>query len=102
MLRVALGRARPDTEWSCKNSGLDFTSDHSSGTGAQTSIGRSRLHNSCICGGFRTDTTILTVPRSHLEYEIDLEVQGSVSDLNAATQGNLDTTLLSKEQVESA
>ena len=58
MLRVVLGRARPDTEWSGKISGLQFNS----APGVQESM-RSRGATS----------TILTAPRSHRGEEVDLE-----------------------------
>jgi hypothetical protein len=58
MLRVVLGRARPDTEWSAKISGLRFNSAPGLQEGA-----RSR-------GAI---STILTVPRSYHEGEVDLE-----------------------------
>jgi hypothetical protein len=57
MLRVVLGRARPDTEWSRKMSGLQFNS-----AGVQEST-RSR----------GVTSTILTVPSSHHGEEVDLE-----------------------------
>jgi hypothetical protein len=61
MLRVVLGRARPDTEWSGKISGLHFNS----APGAPESV-RSR----------GVTSTILTVPRSHHREEVDLEADG--------------------------
>ena len=61
MLRVVLGRARPDIEWSRKISGLQFAS----APAVQEST-RSRGPTS----------TILTVPRSHREEEVDLEAHG--------------------------
>ena len=61
MLRVVLRRARPDTEWSGKVSGLQFNS----APGVQESA-RSRGATS----------TILTVPRSHRGEEVDLEANG--------------------------
>jgi hypothetical protein len=61
MLRVVLGRARPDTEWSGKISGLQFNS----APGVEESA-RSR-------GAI---STILTVPRSHHGEEVDLETNG--------------------------
>jgi hypothetical protein len=59
MLRVVLGRTRPDIELSEKFSGLQFNS----APGAQESR-RSRGETS----------TVLTVTRSHLREEVDLEV----------------------------
>jgi hypothetical protein len=59
MLRVVLGRARQDTEWSGKISGLQFNS----APGAQESA-RSRGITS----------TILTIPRSHHGEEVILDV----------------------------
>jgi hypothetical protein len=62
MLRVVLGRARPDTEWSGKISGLRFNSV----PGVQESV-RSR----------GVTSTIMTVPRSHSgEEAVDLEANG--------------------------
>jgi hypothetical protein len=73
MLRIALGRARPETEWSGKISGLEFTSNPGGGAGAQASADGSRSHGTS--GGFRTNT-ILTVPQSHLEHDrVDLEAR---------------------------
>jgi hypothetical protein len=63
MLRVVLGRARPDTEWSGKISGLQFNS----APGVQESV-RSR----------GVTSTILTVPRSHHGEEVDLEANGNL------------------------
>ena len=77
MLRVALGRARPETEWSGKISGLEFRSNPGGGAGVQASADRSRSHGNS--GGFGTNT-ILTVPRSHLEYEVDIETPDGISD----------------------
>jgi hypothetical protein len=54
MLRVVLGRARPDTEWSGKISGLQFNS----APGVQ---------------GSATGSTILTIPRCQHGEEVDLE-----------------------------
>ena len=58
MLRVVLGRARPDTEWSGKISDIQFNA----APGVQESM-RSRGATS----------TILTVPRSHHGEEVDME-----------------------------
>jgi hypothetical protein len=89
MLRVALERARPDTEWSGKISGLEFVSDVGGGAGAQAST------------GLETDT-ILTVRRSHLEHETDIEARDSASDLETITgKENLGPTSSSKQKVES-
>jgi hypothetical protein len=70
MLRVALGRARPETEWSGKISGMEFTSNPGGRAGASASADGSRSRGTG--GGFGTNT-ILTVPRSHLEQEVDIE-----------------------------
>jgi hypothetical protein len=75
MLRVALGRARLETEWSGKISGLEFTSNHGGGARAQASADRS--HDTV--GGFGT-STILTVPQSHLEHEVDIEATDGASN----------------------
>jgi hypothetical protein len=72
MLCVALGRARPETEWSGKISGLQFTSNPGGRAGASASAIGSRSHDTG--GGFGTNT-ILTVPHSHLEHEVDIEVR---------------------------
>jgi hypothetical protein len=58
MLRVALGRARPDTEWSGKISGLQFNS----APGVQESV-QSR----------DVASIVLTVPNSRCREEVDLE-----------------------------
>jgi hypothetical protein len=58
MLRVVLGRARPDKEWSGKVSGLQFSSA-SEGQESANSRGAT--------------STILTVPSSRHEEEVDLE-----------------------------
>jgi hypothetical protein len=63
MLRVVLGRARPDTEWSRKISGLRFTS----APGVQEGISSRGV-----------TSTILTVPRTHHGEEWDLEVNGDL------------------------
>ena len=77
MLRVALGRARPETEWSGKISGLEFNSNPGGGAGAQASADRSRSHGTG--DGFGTNT-ILTVSRSHLEHDADIEASDGNSD----------------------
>ena len=77
MLRVALGRARPETEWNVKISGLKFSSNPGGGAGAQALADRSRSHGTG--GGFGTNT-ILTVPQSHLEPEADIEARDGTSD----------------------
>ena len=76
MLRVALGCARPETEWSGKISGLEFRSNPVGRAGVQASP---RSHGTS--SGFGTNT-ILTVPRSHLdlEHEVDIEARDGVSD----------------------
>ena len=63
MLRVILGRVRPNTERSGKIYGLQFNS----ASGVQDSA-QSRDETS----------TILTVPRSHHMEEVDLEVNGDL------------------------
>ena len=68
MLRVVLGRARPETEWSGKISGLQFNSI----PGVQASM-RS--------GG--VTSMILTVQRSHHGEQVNLEVNG---DLEARSE----------------
>jgi hypothetical protein len=68
MLRVVLGHARPDTEWSEKISGLRFNS----APGVQESARSSGV-----------TSTIMTVPRSHHMEEVDLEANG---DLETRTE----------------
>jgi hypothetical protein len=63
MLRVVLGRARPDTEWSGKISGLRFNS-------------APRIQEGMSSRGIAS--TILTVPRSHHGEEGDLEANGDL------------------------
>jgi hypothetical protein len=76
MLRVALGRARPETEWNDKISGLEFNSN--SGGGAEAvSADSSRSHGTG--GGFGTNA-ILTVPRTHLEHEFDHRARDGISN----------------------
>ena len=58
-LRVALERARPETEWNI--SGLEFSSNPGGGFGTKTNA-------------------VLTVPRSQLEHEIDFEARDAPSD----------------------
>ena len=77
MLRVTLGRARPETEWSGKISGLEFSSNPGGGAGARASADRSRSHGAVR--GFGVDT-ILTVPRSHLEHDVDIETRDGIGD----------------------
>jgi hypothetical protein len=82
MLRVFLGRARPETEWSGKISGLEFDSDPGGGAGAQAPAdSRSRSHGTS--SGFVINT-IVTVPRSHLEHEVDIEAGDGTSDEGSA------------------
>jgi hypothetical protein len=72
MLRVAMGRARPETEWSGKISGLEFTSNPGGRAGALASAEGSRSYST---GGRFGTSTILTVPQSHLEHEVDIEAR---------------------------
>jgi hypothetical protein len=69
MLRVVLGRARPETEWSGEISGLKFSSNPGGGAESQAPAGRSRSHGT---GGEFGTNTIITVPRSDLEHEVDI------------------------------
>jgi hypothetical protein len=73
MLRVALGRARPETEWSGKVSGLEFSSN----PGGETQTSADRKYGTD--GRFGTNT-ILTVPPSHLDNEVDIEARNVISD----------------------
>jgi hypothetical protein len=77
MLRVALGRARPETEYSGRISGLEFSSNPGGGAGAQASADRTRSHSTG--GGVRTNTS-LTISQSQMEHEVDIEVGDGVSD----------------------
>jgi hypothetical protein len=76
MLRVALGRARPETEWSGNVSGLKFGSNPRGRVGTQASTDILRSHSTG--GGFGTNT-ILTVPRSHIEDDVDIEARDAIS-----------------------
>ena len=58
MLRVVLGRARPDAEWSGKVSGLQFKSSPG-------------IHESARSRD--ATNTIVTVPRTHNGEDVDLE-----------------------------
>jgi hypothetical protein len=82
MLRVALGRARPDTEWSGKISGLEFSSNPGGGAPA-SATGRFRSQGTGH-GGFGTNT-ILTVPRSNFQHEVDVDIEArdTGSDMDA-------------------
>jgi hypothetical protein len=85
MLRVALGRARPETEWSGKISGLEFTSNPGGRAGASASADGSRSRGT---GGRFGTNTILTVPRSHLEHEGDIEARDhDASDEDSPVRG---------------
>jgi hypothetical protein len=72
MLCVALNCAQPETEWSGKISRLEFTSNPGGRAEAQASADGSRSHSTA--GRFGTNT-ILTVLRSHLEHEVDIEAR---------------------------
>jgi hypothetical protein len=89
MLRVVLGRARPDTEWSGKISGLQFNTYPGGGTQASVT-GRSRSQGT----GDRFGTnTIRTVLRSHFEPEVDVDLEaGDVNgDMDVvAGRGNIE------------
>jgi hypothetical protein len=73
MLRVVLGRARPDTEWSRKISGLQFNFS----PGIQQESARSR----------DATGTIVTVPRSHNGEEVDLEANGESRTESSDAEG---------------
>ena len=83
MLRVALGRARPESKWSEKISTLEFGSNPNGGAGAQASADRSRPHSRA--GGFGTNT-ILTLTRSHPEHNVDIEAGDGSSDENSVRE----------------
>jgi hypothetical protein len=98
MLRVALHRARPDTEWSGQISELEFSSD-ADGRVAQALVDKSRSRGTGVRSGINAS---LAVPRSHMEYEIDPEARDGISDSDTLTnKGNFDTASSSKEEVES-
>jgi hypothetical protein len=80
MVRVALGRARPETEWSRKVSGLEFNSKPGGEARAQVSADR---HGTDVSGEFGINT-IVTVPRSHLEHGVDIEAGDGTSDGGSA------------------
>jgi hypothetical protein len=77
MLRVSLNRARPETEWSGKTSGLEFSSNPRGGAGAEASTDRSKSDGT---SGRSGTNTIVTVPRSHLKHEVDIEAKGGFND----------------------
>jgi hypothetical protein len=71
MLRVALGRARPDTEWGSVSQ-LEFNVNPALEK-MQASTRRTRSQGTN--GGFETSTT-LTIPRNHLDqWDADLEAR---------------------------
>jgi hypothetical protein len=72
MLRVSLGHARPEAEWSGKISGLEFSSNPGGRAGALASAYGLRSHST---GGRFGTNTILTVLRSHFEHEVDIEAR---------------------------
>ena len=74
MLRVALGRARPDTEWSAKISGIEFNSDlqaAADGTGTRTGDARSRGAVSSILMIPSQDTQGGDIESIHHSQEVD-------------------------------
>ena len=82
MLRVALGCARPDTEWSGKISGLEFNSNPGGGIQAfVTGTSRSQGTGHEGCG----TNTILAVSRSNFQHEVevDLKARDTGSDMDA-------------------
>jgi hypothetical protein len=85
MIRVILGRAQPNSEWSGKISGIEFSSNPGGRVGEQASTDRVRSHGIRAAGGFGTDT-VLTVSGSHLRQEIDPEARDAGSDLDAVTE----------------
>jgi hypothetical protein len=89
MLRVALRRAYPDTEWSGKISGLEFNSN-SGGEAQAFATGRFRSQGT---GGRFGTNTIFTVPRSNLECEVDV-------DLEARDVGSIMDAVAGKENLE--
>jgi hypothetical protein len=81
MLRVALGRARPNTEWSGKISRLEFSSNPGGGLGANATA-NDRLRSHSTSG----TSTVLTVPRSRAEHEVDIEAGDGASDERSACE----------------
>jgi hypothetical protein len=84
MLRVALGYACPDTEWSGKISEVQFNSNPR-GRAQTSATGRSSSQGT---GGRFGTNTILTVLRSNVEHEVDVDLEaGDVgSDMNDAAK----------------
>jgi hypothetical protein len=100
MIRVILGRAQPETEWSGKISGIEFSSNPSGRAGEQASTDRIRSHGIRTASGFGTDT-ILIVSGNHLGQEFDPETRDAGSDLDAVTEkGDFDATLSLKKDSE--
>jgi hypothetical protein len=92
MLRVILGRARPETEWSGKVSGLEFSSNPGDGSRSRGWIGRSRSDDPGVEFGANT---ILIVPTSRSEHEMEA-MDGAIG------KHLMDTASLSKEDMMSA
>jgi hypothetical protein len=76
MLRVVLGRARPDTEWSTKISDIEFNSDSQTARASSAASG----NDDTIWGSRGAITTILTIPRSQ-------NIQGAKTELVNHSQG---------------
>jgi hypothetical protein len=81
-------------------SGLEFSSNHGGGAGAQALADRSGSHGTI--GEFGTNT-ILTVPRSHLEHDVDIKARYSINNEDSMRgKENSEPLLSAKEGVESA
>jgi hypothetical protein len=92
MLRVILGRARPETEWSSQISGLEFNCNPGGGAGAQADRSRSSA-------GLGTNS-ILAATRSHLVHEVDIEAGDGFSSDDSTMPGkdNQDGALSGKKE----
>jgi hypothetical protein len=89
---VALGHARPETKWSGKISGLEFTSNPGR-AGTQALDDRSRPHST---GGEFGTSTILTVPRNHIEHDVDIEERDGIRDEDSAGGKGIRNAFVSK------
>ena len=69
MLRVVLGRARPEIEWTARSKFSDICFKPPPAVASMQSNGTTRVTG-----------TIITIPRSHHELEIDLEAGSDTLD----------------------